>query len=176
MATTPLDLGSQNAVFIEDNYFYDNRHGVASNFGSRYVVRYNSMVSTQRTRNFGIIDAHGRGGYGAGSRSWEIYQNTFQTDPSSISATGPYIRGGDGVVFDNTFSSSFSRVLDLTDEGKCTGSYPIQDQTREAYIWGNGNGPVRVSSNCTDFIKENRDYFLKPMPSYTPYAYPHPLR
>jgi hypothetical protein len=175
----PLALGTEDAVFVEDSYFYDNRHGIASNEGSRYVFRHNRLVATARTRNFGLVDAHGRGAYPPGSRSWEIYENTLETDPGTTSADGIAIRGGDGVIFDNTIAAAIPYAARFTDESGCTGvTYPAPDQIREAYVWDNdGGGPVVVEPDaCADFIKQDRDYFLKPRPGYTPFAYPHPLR
>ncbi|MBL8299814.1 MAG: hypothetical protein JNN30_15865 [Rhodanobacteraceae bacterium] len=190
-----LSLGSNQAVFVEDSYLDDNRHNVASNQASRYVLRHSTMVTTQRTRNFGMVDAHGRNpSYPPGSRSWEVYRNTFKTRPLSMIATGISMRGGDGVIFGNSFNAStFSGQLRanipaiawLTDESGCTAAWPVTNQTREAYLWDNDwrgpppgyEGPaVRVGSSCVNHIRENSEFFLSPRPSYTPYIYPHPLR
>jgi len=189
----PLQLGSQTAVFIEDSDFRDNRHAIASNQGSRYVFRHNSVLSTQRTRDFGLIDAHGRGDYPPGSRSWEIYENSIGPDPSTLVVTGISIRGGDGVIFNNTVGSNVAHVLYLSLEQDCPSSGgPVPDQTREAYIWGNTwNGPPAgyennppdpldpgsiVSNDCPRLLRDGTQYKLSARPGYAPYAYPHPLR
>ena len=181
-----LSLGSQNAVFVEDSYFRDDRHGIASNEGSRYVLRNSTLVTTQRTRDFGMIDAHGRNSsYPPGSRSWELYNNTLKTEPASMIATGISLRGGDGVIFGNSISSKIPAIVWFSEEGGCATAWPVLNQTREAHIWGNDwqgpppgyEGPsVRVSGPCTNYIRENIEYFLSPRPNYAPYAYPHPLR
>ena len=49
----PLDLGSQNAVFVEDCYFLRNWHGIASNNGSKYVFRYNEVEIASSTPGSG---------------------------------------------------------------------------------------------------------------------------
>lgn len=178
-----LSLGSAEAVFVEDNTFYDNRHGVASNYGSRYVVRNNMFTSTQRTRNFAMIDAHGRqSGTTAGSRSWEIYSNTLRTDPPSMIAAGIGLRGGDGVVFGNDLGL-IPHVAWLSNE-ICSGAYPVADQIRAAYFWGNvwqpiagyGSNAIEVTSGCEPYLVENRDWYQAALPGYQPYPYPHVLQ
>lgn len=180
----PLALGSEEAVFIEDNYFYDNRHGVTSNYGSRYVVRYNTFVSTPRTRDFGMIDAHGRSIYGAGSRSWEIYHNTLRTTPPDMTADGIVTRGGDGVIFNNDLGL-IPYTAYLSEENDCQSAYPAEDQTLYAYIWDNiwkplpdyGTTPVWVLPGCENYMREGHEWFYGTMPEgYQPFMYPHPLR
>jgi hypothetical protein len=34
---------------------------------------------------------------------------------------------------------------------------------------------VMIPPRSGEHIKPDRDYFLKPMPGYEPYQYPHPL-
>ncbi|MCC7117651.1 MAG: right-handed parallel beta-helix repeat-containing protein [Anaerolineales bacterium] len=182
-----IQLGTENAVFIEDNVFNDNRHAIASNHGSNYVVRYNSIAHTERGRNFGIVDAHGRGEYGPGSRSWEVYHNTLiDNTETQWNTTGILMRGGDGVVFDNIVPSTFGWGVGLTTEADCetAADYPLEDQTRQAYIWGNHapNSAVLelptlpLENYAPACLQEGRDFFLFEMPGYKPYIYPHPLR
>jgi hypothetical protein len=182
--TQPLfNPGSAEAVFIEDNVFYDNRHGVASNYGSRYVTRHNEFTATQRSRNFAMIDAHGRQtGTTAGSRGWEIYDNILNTDPVTMIATGIGLRGGDGVIFGNDFGA-IPHVAWLSNE-TCTGSYPLADQIRAAYVWTNswqsiagyGTNAIEIDSGCEPYLVEGRDWFQVPLSGYQPYSYPHPLQ
>lgn len=181
----PLALGTADAVFVEDNYFHDNRHGVASNYGSRYVARHNTFVTTPRTRNFGMVDAHGRqDGSSQGSRSWEIYANILRMEsPSMIAADGISLRGGDGVIFGNTLEAGIAYVASLRNE-TCSGAYPLADQIREAYVWDNDWNPIPgynpdsiwVSANCLPYLQEGRDFFRFARIGYLPYTYPHPLR
>ncbi|MGZ3238087.1 MAG: hypothetical protein ACXU8A_12000, partial [Burkholderiaceae bacterium] len=78
-----LDLGSKNAVFVEDNYFSGNRHNIASNNGSVYVFRHNTVVGQDPAKDFAMTDAHGLSSSPRGSRSFEIYDNTYLTNISS---------------------------------------------------------------------------------------------
>lgn len=180
----PLALGSEEAVFVEDSIFRDNRHGIASNYGSRYVFRHNVVLSTPRTRNFGLIDAHGRGDYPPGSRSWEIYANQIGSDPPTEIVSGISIRGGDGVIFDNTISDRVVRIAHFSIETGCpVPGPPLPDQIREAYVWNNAwSGPPPgyptgpIGNSCPAMIREGQEYFLAPRPGYAPYTYPHPLR
>ena len=180
----PLALGTRNAVFVEDNYFWDNRHGIASNHGSRYVARHNTFESTQRTRDFGMLDAHGRKDGLPGSRSWEIYANVLRTDPPSMIAAGIVTRGGDGVVFGNTMEQIPWVTLLSNERCPAHGRYPLRDQTTAAYVWDNDwdpvpgydDEPIWVADGCERYLQEGRDFFAVPRPGYAPYAYPHPLR
>lgn len=111
------EYGSAHNVFIESNYFEDNRHNVAAGYGARYVFRHNEQVTTLRASNWGMVDAHGRTSRAKddngqpktrGTRSFEVYRNVFRMKgiPSGtpgMSATGPSIRGGDGAIFENVF-------------------------------------------------------------------------
>ncbi|TDR44927.1 hypothetical protein DFR29_105110 [Tahibacter aquaticus] len=180
----PLSLGSGNAVFVEDSYFYDNRHGIASNYGSRYVFRHNTVVSTQRTRDYGMIDAHGReNAERYGSQSWEIYANYLRTSPAQMTSDGIVLRGGDGVVFGNIVAN-IPYVVRLLNQ-PCSGSYPLPGQVRAAYIWDNPFTPIPIYNNdnavwidssCETYIVQGRDYFLTAPSAYQPYPYPHPAR
>lgn len=175
-----LELGTENAVFVEDNHFRGNRHDIASNNGSRYVFRHNTVVATDAVKDFAMTDAHGLSSSPRGSRSWEIYANSYSTDPPTGIAerTAIGMRGGDGVAFDNTMTSTIARPIELMVEGFGCGTYPGPDQIRSAYFWGNTvNGyPNGIDDSCPASLQLGRDYFVTPKPGYAPYAYPHPLR
>lgn len=174
-----LELGTRNAVFIEDNYFKGNRHAVASNNGSRYVFRHNQIVSCQV--NAACIDAHGYESWTRGSRSYEIYRNTVSDPTKRWAAIG--LRGGDGVVFDNDFqNTNYAIYVWNGHTGKGYGSncqYPCKDQIRKLYVWNNTHhgkaAKITVKKGYEKLIQRNRDYFTKRMPGYSPYTYPHPL-
>jgi MYXO-CTERM domain-containing protein len=171
----PLALGTQDAVFVEDCYFTGNRHAIASNNGSRYVFRHNTISDNAPT--FQAIDAHGfEYGSKRGSRSYEIYGNSVNNSVACWSAIA--IRGGDGVIFDNTVVAGATASIRLTN-GSGSGCYPCKDQIRELHIWNNTykGAPVcaTVNNGFTDDIKEGRDFFCFARPGYTPYTYPHPL-
>ncbi|WP_025739771.1 discoidin domain-containing protein [Aquimarina pacifica] len=181
-----LELGTDNAVYIEDNLFSGNRHHIASNGGSRYVFRYNQVTHTDDTKNYAMTDAHGKSSLPAGSRSYEIYNNTYMSqtgDNLVYAAIG--IRGGDGVIFDNAIDSKIIRTIALSAQGFPCGTYPGTNQTRSLYIWNNTNNddlyPWANMTNgivnaCSSSLEENRDYFLEIPADYRPYRYPHPRR
>ena len=68
----PLALGTNNAVFVEDNIFTGTVHSNAmdGNYGCRYVFRYNTL-------NDIYVEAHSVQGTHRAARSWEIYHNTL---------------------------------------------------------------------------------------------------
>ena len=101
----PSAIGTGNAVYVEDCYWTGTTtpSHVDTNYGGRYVVRYNRM---EKSNNGVVFEVHSLQGNHRASRSWEIYENT-------IVATGgvwcpALIRGGTGVVFNNTFSGNFT--------------------------------------------------------------------
>lgn len=180
----PLQLGTDDAVYVEDNVFthktVSNSHSIASNRGSKYVFRYNTINDGDQNTN--PIDAHGNYYHGRGSRSYEIYGNEVNSGHSYM---GMYIRGGTGVIFDNEMNGSFTHPLILENYRSFRQSnvrYPAPDQIHDLHIWDNEkNGEevtpfMRDRGKVREHIKENRDYFLNPKADYTPYTYPHPMR
>lgn len=173
----PLELGTENAVFVEDNYFSGNRHHIASNNGSRYVFRYNRVIATSAVRHFPMVDAHGLGSSPRGSRSWEIYNNTFSTNLVAKEKVRVItsIRGGDGVVFNNMVTDPISiRSMIELSALEVVSPYPSMDQMRSGYFWNNSLD-LLVNEAPSHFAL-GQDYFLTARPGYTPYVYPHPLR
>jgi hypothetical protein len=171
-----LELGSRNAVFVEDSYFKGNRHCIASNNGSRYVFRHNQIFDNREDSS--AVDAHGLSSWPRGSRSYEVYNNTIQNSIRRFAGIGP--RGGDGVIFNNVMSGTSSPIR-LMSDNKC-GSYPCLDQIRSLHIWNNictsnctSNPVVTVAPDAASYVQENRDYWLFQRPGYNQYPYPHPL-
>jgi hypothetical protein len=87
------------------------------------------------------------------------------------------------VIFNNSFSQNLNRAIMLDDASGCSrgGTYPLQHQIREVYLWGNvlnegGAASIKVDTGCGSFVQHERDYFLSPRSGYTPYTYPHPLQ
>jgi hypothetical protein len=168
-----LELGTQNAVFVEDNVMKGNRHHIASNNSSRYVFRYNTVIANDLTKDFAMTDAHGKSSSPTGSRSWEIYKNTYSAELTKgrvYSAIG--IRGGDGVIFDNTVASNIAYPVTLEIEGATCGTYPATGQIHQAWITSSGT----ITNQCSASIQLNRDYYTTAKSGYVPYPYPHPLR
>jgi len=98
---TPLALGTNNAVFIEDCVMtYDVlANCVDSGPGGRYVFRYNTVTDA-------YVEAHSSQDGRRGSRSFEIYGNTIAQSAKSIYM--PFrLRGGTGVVYNNTITGTF---------------------------------------------------------------------
>ena len=77
-----ISYGSQNFVFIEDNYFAKNRHAVTSNFDAAYVLRHNLIEDNYP--NFTPVDTHGRTSVDpddrGGTKIVEIYNNVIQNN------------------------------------------------------------------------------------------------
>ncbi|HMD67653.1 MAG TPA: hypothetical protein VKF42_02165 [Chitinivibrionales bacterium] len=176
--------GSADAVYIEDNTFFNNATGnpayfwgcsaVQSYYGARTVFRHNSIEMAQ-------IDQHGTPGM-IGARWWEIYENTFSTTvPNASQCCYITLRAGSGVVFNNhhTGVNQVTGSIDLYEEDS---GYPALYQigrgknqvSDPAYVWNN-DASMPVGSQTPAMVQVNRDYFLSARPGYVPYTYPHPL-
>lgn len=124
----PLGLGSKNAVFVEDCKFHYTKFGnvIDANYGGRYVFRYNDVVDA-------YIEAHSVQGENRAARSWEIYENTIKQVEQSM-WTPFFLRGGTGVVYNNTVIGSWSSPTITVDNrrsfeffegsGACDGTSP----------------------------------------------------
>jgi len=154
----PLGLGTNNAVFIEDCIFSYTQfsNAVDANYGGRYVFRYNVV-------NDAYIEAHSVQANNRATRSWEIYNNTI--NQVSMSMWAPFfLRGGTGVIFNNTITGTWSSgptiIVDnrrsfeaLGDGGLCDGTslwdgneepngYPARDQigrSTDLWLWTSQN-------------------------------------
>jgi len=164
----PLDyyLGQyvDNVVYIEDNVFRRCRHAIASNEGGYYVARYNTFEEP-RPKNFGEIDVHGGD---PGGRGLEAYNNVIIGAEGYGASQAFWIRGGGGVIFNNTMQNILYGIT-LQKES----SDPTY-QVKELYIWNNNMDGGTLLNNPAGYT-ENVDYFLYAKPDYTPYPYPHPL-
>lgn len=184
----PYKLGTSDAVFFEDNTIIvtpdgNPPHFIASNSHSKYVIRHNTFDYKKSLWN--IVDAHGACEVkGRGSATWEIYDNVFKLIPSIAQVI--HLRGGQGVVFNNTFTGDYTpgHPIAITDYAVCVRNcsqsctvYPCPDMINHAYFWNNNirTTPVNPTNNCSGYIKLDRDYYIVPMPGYTPFVYPHPL-
>jgi len=188
-----LKLGTADALFIEDNTFKHCRHCVAGNYGGRYVFRNN--VITDNYYPYAAIDAHGKQVGKHGTRSYEVYNNRVEggvdwPDQKPHATWGFGMRGGDGVIFNNTFvgmSTIGYLLIENFDKLKLTAQYPIPDQPMDVWLWGNtlnGKADDRVKLGWSDtlakelapFIQEGRNFHYGEKPGYKPFVYPHPLR
>jgi len=168
----PLDdyLGKyvDNTVYIEDNIFHRCRHAIASNEGGYYVARYNTF-DNPIPKNFGIIDVHGAAAEGVmGGRGLEAYNNIIIGAEGYDYSQAFWIRGGGGVIFNNTMQNILYGVGLYKDN--TNSKYWVKD----LYIWGNTMDRGTLINNAGNYT-ENTDYLLYEKPNYTPYPYPHPL-
>ena len=130
-------LGSEKAVFIEDNVF--NQSATIGEIdcigGGRYVLRHNTMNNSM-AGNHGTDSSHRL----RSCRSMEIYENAF-TKVSPKWYTGVFIRGGTGVIFGNTFIGynagitlrNYRSLQSFSPWGKCDGSSPYDGNTDDGY-------------------------------------------
>jgi hypothetical protein len=158
----PLALGSEHAVYVEDNTFDDPSaapaHGNAidANIGGRYVFRFNKVRNTR-------VEAHSlQGDRQRGAMKWEVYRNTMTTDVGP--ALRPFfMRGGTGLMFDNLLTGGWTRrSIDVDNVRTCeprgswgqcdgrsivdgrqkSGGYPCRDQigtSTDAGFWDFAN-------------------------------------
>ena len=174
-----MQLGTQYAVFIEDNTFINARHAVAANKGAHYVFRYNLV---KQGTNGQAVDAHGPyWGSDVGTRAVEIYDNVIENPGARGDERAIGIRGGGGVIFNNTIRGYTYGVMLMMEDKQDTSSYPVLHQVHDLYIWDNSYDGVssgvivQYENRDGKFIQEGRDYFVYPKPGYVPYTYPHPL-
>ncbi len=174
-------LGSADSIFVEDCTFDHCRHGFASGRGSIQVVRYCTFTHpyTQPTGyTQHLLDAHGTRSGDKTTQAYEYYHNTLDGTGALGEAKGIGLRGGHGVVWENTFINTPQWIrLNADDTTEDSDLYFLHD----LYIWGNtvdGNPqPSDAPFNgFPEYIKKNEDYFMYQLAGYTPYPYPHPLR
>jgi hypothetical protein len=173
-----LKPGSADSVFIEDCEFIGSRHAVASNAGARYVFRHNHVHGNDNSQ---AVDAHGPG-YGSkhGTQWIEVYGNVIEKPRGG--STAMCLRGGGGVVFGNTirdYRAGILLTLDFDTKLDWSRPYPIPEQIGDMWCWDNtlNGAPVDpfVPPRSANHIQLDRDFFAKPLPSYAPHTYPHPL-
>ena len=160
--------GLSNIVYIEDCNFSRTRHAVSSTGGGYYVVRH-CTLSEPRPKNFGMIDIHGVSGYeGVGGRGLEAYDNLIIGAADYAASQVFWLRGGGGVIFNNTIQGCAYGVM-LTEEAGQQEKCKVHD----LWIWNNAQdgGTFLTPGDYT----ENVDYFLYQKAGYVLYPYPHPL-
>jgi hypothetical protein len=170
--------GGSQATFVEDSLFVSNRHAIAASSGAHYVFRNNQVLHGVEACG---VDAHGMGfGSAHGTRYVEIYHNVIKDPVYDWCGIG--IRGGSGVIFENTIQDYKNPLLLILEWGtpdSYKAEYPAKDQVQELYIWDNqitgGPSEPQVDETGMGFIETGRDYFTEPLPGYVPYVYPHPL-
>jgi hypothetical protein len=154
-------LGQAGAVYIEDNsYTWPNTAIFPvgcfdTEAGGRLVFRFNTGCSFVGMHG---LDSSGRWRSG---RQYEIYNNAFvaQTNPNGNMYTGVFLRGGTGMIFNNSFEDiagstyiTLAQVNSYRDTGgyapwgpsysaeACDGRGPFDTNKGTAYASGSASG------------------------------------
>lgn len=161
--------GLRNVMYVEDCTFRRCRHCIAGNGGEWYVARHCTFTENE-PRHFGFIDVHG---FSEG-RGLEAYNNeiidVWSEHFGKYVGIGFVIRGGGGVIFNNTIKLCQFGVVLSRDPGT-----PEGREVENLWIWDNNMMDVAVPFQDNGGYIEGTDYFLYEKPGYTPYPYPHPL-
>jgi hypothetical protein len=102
--STPQYLGDMNAVVVEDSTFdfAELCDGALDAYaGTKFVFRYNTVTNTN-------VGWHGADSAIRSTRSFEVYQNKFQTTGSASIYTALRARGGTGVVWGNSITGNYN--------------------------------------------------------------------
>ena len=163
----PIQWGTPEAIYVEDSTFTDNSGGgLVGNFidcfaGGRLVFRHNTVIRGNITSHGADSDQRNRG-----CRQLEIYENTFTFSAAQGVAFVAWIRGGTGVMFNNTITApgglnkivqaSNCRDADAgcgggpsyTPWGACNGSSPFDQNSSGGYrcVDQPGSGTSRLLS------------------------------
>jgi hypothetical protein len=131
----PTNLGTAEAVYIEDNVFTVAGAPLAqidSQAGGRVVVRRNTFRAGAAVANHGTESSQRY----RSARSFEVYENTFECcDLGQTAFAAIFIRGGTGVIFNNTLrgyaggghllkADTFRVGSPFVPWGQCTGKNP----------------------------------------------------
>jgi hypothetical protein len=163
-------------LYVEDCKISRTRHAVDAIQGGWIVARYN-YIDHPYPKNYGQLEVHGAGGGSwPSARGFEFYNNIVVGEPGEF-AELCWLRGGGGVVFNNSFIMSRGYAIGLYKE-----TCPLQpdEVLHNVWIWNNTVSGGSLLNNYGNF-QENVDYFLRAPNQqedgfvYTPYPYPHPL-
>ncbi len=145
-----LNLGSNEAVYIENNVFTLNpsrrTNCLDSNRGSKYVFRYNSLHDTNTTMAHGLQEATG------GARKWEFYGNKYHAELHGTGTLGGVVatwpRGGTGVIFGNDYTSDKPYNADIgVDQPRDVGYDPPYTYTDNTTEDGRCDGDHNIDGN-----------------------------
>ncbi|MGO9138327.1 MAG: CFI-box-CTERM domain-containing protein [Syntrophales bacterium] len=170
--TNPIGLGTDDAVYVENNTFYSAYPLLDGNYGNRTVFRYNDIIFSN-VNGYYIFEQHSiQGNISVGTRKFEIYNNL-------ISGTAAYfgmVRGGTGVIFNNyaaagVFGScrvNFDNVRSMSPKGTqfyfeyCDGSAAVDGNEAVPYGTGTHTG-ASGAATLTDNTKSwtTNDYVGK---------------
>ena len=98
-------LGDSTAVlYIEGNHFQQtssNSNNADGNYGGRYVYRFNNTTSGRQSAEMHSVQGENRS-----MQRWEVYGN-HGSNPSGWAGVA-FVRGGSGVIFNNTLQAAGS--------------------------------------------------------------------
>lgn len=166
----PTALGTNQAVYIEDNTFVFTYHmnAVDCQHLGAYVFRHNHLSGT-------YVEAHSARMDSRGCKKWEIYENDSVVgdfNPAFLAL----LRGGTGVVFNNRWAGAFNAnavTFDNVRSFDYLGNVPGQvDGAPHGMCWGSSpfDGNTDVNGYpCLDQIGRGQDITLQHYPS-PPYA------
>ena len=130
----PTTLGDfTDVVYVEDNAFTSTRTSGFQNFADgNYAARWVWRFNTHNGHGTGV-EIHSVQGANRAVRRWEVYGNSWSKSGSSFYPV-IFMRGGSGVVFDNTASADYGTTLLLDNVrsmgdpgdgvGACNGTSP----------------------------------------------------
>jgi hypothetical protein len=167
-----VNVGSQDAVYVEDNTFTKNDCGspcyfygtsaLQAYYGARTVMRFN-------TNNMVQFDQHGTTG-AVGARWWEIYENTYNLNGNNPN-WDPLndLRAGSGVNFHNHRSGPANQGNEEIDLREEDAGHPALYQIgrgkfgilQPAYVWGDSSS-IGVNSHSSNVVP-NQDYYCGTM-------------
>ena len=143
-----LWAGSGEGIFVEDSTFTDTTGGsTVGNFtdcfsGGRMTIRHNTFNAGNLTSHGADSDQRHRG-----CRWQEIYSNTFNFTGSQGVAFVTWIRGGSGVVFNNTISAP-GGLNQVVQASNCRDSDAGCGGGPSYTPWGACNGSSRYDQNA----------------------------
>lgn len=167
-------FGTNNFVFVEDNFFDWHRHAIAAAGCALYVFRFNTVKNNMIAQ---AIDAHeGRQTSGSNyysTRAVEIYNNTvtnaYFKDWSLIAAGQSaqmlsnnciLIRGGEALIHNNYIRGYRFGVGLINFEVSGTQSYPIHTQPGYAsgLTYGKNHTGTKGARGNGDLFSWNNDF------------------
>lgn len=140
-------FGNSDAIYIEDNtlvgkYNADYSTGdplTDCETGGSFVARYNKIINGWLETHAAVITNM------RGCRKWEVYNNTF-TNPAVDWNWGVHLRGGSGMVFNNTWDVSFDNAIALNvDRTYITGGDPWQ------HLCPNSDGDKAILGDTSNY-------------------------
>jgi len=145
----PLTFGNDEAIYVEDctwNFPVGSYVSSVNDmyYGGKMVFRYNKVTNT-------YYQSHAARGQDRGGNIWsEVYNNTFNsTDPNWTRAI--HIRGGSGIIYNNTFAGYFS-TIHVDNQRSCGANTSLPFGACDGTSSWDGNAPGETGWPCLDQI------------------------